>query len=145
MIPKRWRVTAAALLATGVLATGVAFAATGPASAEKLSPGMQETMTQIRELRKSRMEQLRTDVQALIDKAQAEGKITPEQADKLKAHPKGMGRHGHHPNFKGKAMTQEQLKAKLDEAVKSGRLTQEQADKMLQRWESHQKSQSKAN
>lgn len=89
------------------LSTGVAFAAGKESDKSKLtapSPGVQEVIGEIRELRKARMEQFRTEVEAVIDQAKKEGKITSDEANQLKdfgkkhhqhhGHKKG-GRHGH--------------------------------------------------
>lgn len=100
--------------------------------APKLSPGMQELMGEIRALRKSRMEQLNTEIEKLIEKAEAEKKITSEEAKQLRewrtrkrlAVPPGA--------------TEEQVKARLDEAVKNGHLTKEQAKQLLKEWKERQ-------
>jgi polyhydroxyalkanoate synthesis regulator phasin len=167
MLPKKWLVAAGAVLVSGALATGVAFAASndqgeakgwfgpfhgfhamkgpkGPADLSqlvesgKITQAEADVLKQLQELHQKQMAQLKADSQALIDKAVAEGKITQEQAEKLKrplagkfGEPGGFRMHmGGHP-FK----TEAELKAHLDEKVKSGRLTQEQADQMLKHWQ----------
>jgi polyhydroxyalkanoate synthesis regulator phasin len=149
MLSKKWMTVIGATVITGVLATGVAFAAgtdTVEKAVGKVSPGMQELLKEIKTLRHDRMEQLKNEINGLIDKAQADGKITPDEATKLKERGKGQFKgHGGFKDrggFKGhrgfgfmKGATEEQVKARLDEAVKNGRLTQEQADKLLKKWQ----------
>lgn len=143
MISKKWMTVLGTTVLAGVLATGVAFAAGGDAplqAVSKLSPGMQSLMKDIRSLREKRMQELKSEVEGLIDKAQAEGKITADEATKLKergarGHFKGhRGGHGF-KGGKGFPMTEEEMKARLDQAVKNGRITQEQADQMLKKWQ----------
>lgn len=150
VLSKKWMTILGTTILSGVLVTSVAFAAGGEAveqAANKPSPGVQQLMQEIRSLRQTRMEQFKTEVHGLIDKARSEGKITPEEATKLKERggkgfhhrgPKG-GRHGHKGGPRGelhglKGADEATVKAKLAEAVKNGRITQEQADQMLQKW-----------
>lgn len=148
-ITRKWVAIAGAVLVSGALLTGAAFAAGGAGSgassarpekaahAANLSPGQTELHKQLQELRKSAMEKLKADSKALIDQAVKDGKITQQEADRLLKHKGHFAKHGRkgpmHQN-----MTPEQLKAKLDAAVKSGRITQDQADKMLQHWTERQ-------
>ncbi|HYG60880.1 MAG TPA: hypothetical protein VD902_22610 [Symbiobacteriaceae bacterium] len=151
-------IVAGALLISGSLLTGAAFAAgdtdANPAKAvaaakATLSEGAQAVRTQLGDLRKAAMEKLQADSKALVDQAVAEGKITQEEADRMlrpvdkrfrvpgklmMKHPGG-GKAMFHFD---KDMTQEELQAKLDTAVKDGKMTQEQADKMLKFWTERQ-------
>lgn len=150
---KKWAMVLGTTVLAGVLATGVAFAAGGEAveqAASRLSPGAQSLMSEIRSLREKRMQELKTEVDGLIDKAQTEGKITTEEATRLKergkhfGHGHGKGLHGGKGGMRGfrAGATEAEVKAKLDEAVKNGRITQEKADQMLQQWrEWHAKQQ----
>lgn len=166
MLSKKWLTVVGAALLTGVLATGAALAAGGQGlgleqAAAKLSPGVREVITEIHALRQSRMEQMKAEIDALVDKATAEGKITPEEAARLKEGGKRL-RHGkdHAPGERGlkgapgsqggpkgkgfgkfKHGTEAEVKARLDAAVKAGRLTQEQADQILERWRAWQTKQ----
>lgn len=146
MVPKKkWMTILGSAVLAGVLATGVAFAAGGDAvnqAINKRSPGVQELKSEIRSLREKRLQELKAEIDGLIDKAQAEGRITADEATRLKEHGKkgfGMGRKGGH-GFKGgmrgfpRGASEAEVKAKLEEAVKNGRITQEQADRMLQKW-----------
>ncbi|MFZ5827631.1 MAG: hypothetical protein ACOY94_25285 [Bacillota bacterium] len=152
MIPKKWMTALGAALLTGVLVTGAAFAAGGekPAKAPlNASEGVQELLTEIQTLRQSRMEQLKADIEALVDKALAEGRITAEEAARLKEGPKRFHQGprgpfpGQRPGFKeGKGFplgaTEAEVKARLDQAVANGRITQEQADQILKKWQEWQ-------
>lgn len=149
MIPKKWMTALGAALLTGVLVTGAAFAAGGE-QPTKASQGVQELMTEIQALRQTRMEQLKAEVEALIDKALANGQITAEEAAGLKQRPKGPHqgpRHGFKGGLKGfpRGANEAEVKARLDEAVKNGRLTQEQADQMLKRWQEWHAQKSETN
>lgn len=124
--------------------------------AGKLSQGQADVLTQLHELRTKYMGQLKTESEALIDKAVTDGKITQEQADNLKRPgkqggprmgPKHGGKGG--PQMHGRggpgrggpgfgAQTEDEVKAKLSEGVTAGKLTQEQADQMLKHWQEMQ-------
>lgn len=117
-----------------LLLTGVALAAPQNQAEQapaQPSPGMQELMGQIRSLRKARLEQFRAEVEGLIKKAEADGKITPEEAARLRQ-PRSPRVHQGHDWLQG--ASEKEVKAKLKEAVKSGRLTQKQADQLLAKW-----------
>jgi polyhydroxyalkanoate synthesis regulator phasin len=162
---KKVGLTVAAVLVSGALLTGAAFAAGVPSKmadklqqevqAGKLSQGQADVITQLFGLRQSAMEKLKADEKALIDQAVKDGKLTQDQADKLqkreghfgqgpmqgKTQGKTQGRmHGKQGPmfFFGKNLSADQLKAKLDAAVKSGKLTQEKADQALKQFEARQ-------
>jgi polyhydroxyalkanoate synthesis regulator phasin len=145
-------VAAGALLIAGSVMVGSVLAAepntptdsTGTAQtapASKLSQAAQDVLKQVQELRKSVMDKLKTDEQALVDQAVKDGKITQDEGTKLMQHGRhggpgmmkeGRGGHGPGPGMKGGApLTQDELKAKLAEAVTAGKMTQEQADAIL--------------
>ncbi len=129
-----WMTSMGTAILAAALATGVAFAAGGDVAGPKASQGAQQLMTEIRSLRHSRMEQLRAEIEAKIDKAAADGKITADEATRLKENMKHF-KHGGKWHHDLKGATEAEVKAKLDAAVKSGRMTQEQADQMLKRWQ----------
>lgn len=144
---KRWMTAIGSAILAGVLVASVAFAHDGdrhPRGPEHLSPGVHELMKEIHSLRQARMVQIRAEIEALIDKAAAEGRITPEEAKQLKEHGRHMERHHKRPHDqKGdrmipKGATEESVKARLEEAVKNGRMTREQADQILKRWKEMQ-------
>lgn len=150
MMKKKWMTAIGTAVLAGVLVTGAAFAAAAekPAKAPgTVSPGVQELNTEIRALRQTRMEQLKAEIEALINKAAGEGKVTPEEATRLKeggkrfhmGGPKGE-RHGFMGEMKGfpRATTEEEAKAQLAESVKNESITQEQADQILQKWQAFQ-------
>lgn len=92
-------------LTTAVLAcalsTGGALAAGKGGDKSKLtapSPGVQEVIGEIKELRKARMEEFRSEVEAVIDQARKEGKITAEEASQLK----DIGKKHHHHHKGGR-------------------------------------------
>lgn len=143
MIPKGWKAAIGAVILTSVLATGAAFATeseTPTDRANKLSPGVEDVVKQLRSLRQSRLEQLKAEMNALIDQAVTDGKITAEEAARLKAaktrlhHDRGHDPRGFLKRF-GRNATEAEVRARLNQAVKNGRITQEQADQMLKRWQ----------
>ncbi|MFZ5815674.1 MAG: hypothetical protein ACOY93_10290 [Bacillota bacterium] len=144
-ISKKWMITLGAAVLTAVLATGAAFAATAtvekPLKPSEASPGVQALMGEIRSLREARMQELKAEIEALIDKAAAEGRITADEATRLKEGPKRFGRGHKAPHGRGgmkgfpKGATLDEVKARLDAAVQSGRITREQADQILQKWQ----------
>lgn len=135
-IRHRFAVLAGTVLVAGTLLAGGAYAA-GPGperalQAEALSDGEKQVLQQLRELRKTYREKLKTESNAVIDQAVQKGTITREQADRMKTH------HGKHAwNKKMHRMSPDELKQKLDEAVKSGKLTPEQANRILERHKEH--------
>lgn len=170
MRTKKWLVAAGAILVSGALVTGVAVAATAPAGKVahrhheemmgkkpdlqelvkegKITQGQADVMAQLQGLHQKAMEQFKADAKAVIDQAAKDGKITPEQAERMKA--RGAMMHHHHgtpgkrhlpPGKHGKPLgpkSEADLKALLAEKVKAGRLTQEKADQILKKWQSQQ-------
>lgn len=136
-IRHRFAVLAGTVLMVGTLLAGAAYAAgPGPepaAQAQNLSDGEKQVLQQLRELRKTYREKLKTDSNAVIDQAVQKGTITREQADRMKAH---HGKHAWHKKMH--RLSTEELKQKLDEAVKAGKLTPEQANRILERHKEHQ-------
>lgn len=144
---KKIGATAGALLVTGALLSGAAFASSAvkepPAKAEwvdqaiqqgKLTPGEGDTLKRIGELRRSYMEKFKADAKTLVDQAVKDGKITQEQGDRMLK--KGARfHHGKGHKMPGQNMTEQQLKEHLAQAVKIGKLTQDQADTVLKRWQ----------
>lgn len=154
-LKNRFGVLAGALLVTGALVTGAAFASEAPATtaqpqsvesntkASALTQAEQDVLTQLKDLRTSVMEKLAADSKALVDQAVKDGKITQEQADRLLKHGghkfgghKFVGKHGRggKGGFFKFHLSQEELKAQLDAKVKEGKITQEQADQILQKF-----------
>lgn len=154
-----------AVLIAGALFSGAALAAGGDTTVapttstqqsdamakrtdwiSQLSEGGQATWKQLTDLRQSHMEKLKSESEALVNQAMADGTITQEQADKLLSHGgKPGGKHGGMhggPGRGGKGgpgtdrlgQTQEEVQAHLDRHVQEGKLTQAQADQMLQKW-----------
>lgn len=136
-----WTGLAAAALLTGaLLAPHAAVAAAQPAPApmesgkpaEALTPAQKEVLKQLRDLRRSYREKLRTDSQAVVEKAVKDGRISRQEADQL------LRRVLLRP--RRPAQTAEEVKARLEDAVRSGKITREQADKILKQWtEAHGK------
>lgn len=115
---KKMGTMAGAILVSGALITGVAFAAeatttTPPAAStetkaavpatSQLTEGEKDIFTKLQELRKTYKDKLTADSKALVDGAVTEGKITQEQGDRLLQHGgkggpggKGFGRGGKH-------------------------------------------------
>jgi len=136
-ITKRWAAALGAASLVCLLTTGLALAhGREPATdSSKPSAGMQEVLREIRALHRTRAEQFRNEVDALIDRAQAKGKITKEEAARLK---QSFRRPGEGAKIRGLlkgAKTVAEVRARLQEAVKDGRLTQEQADRILRKWQ----------
>jgi polyhydroxyalkanoate synthesis regulator phasin len=122
MVAKKWMVVAGAVLLSGALVTGVAFAAERPAGKMAHGPMMgqkpdldqlvkegkitqaeADVLKQLQDLRQKAMAQLKTDAKAVIDQAVKDGKLTQEQADRLtKRGMRGPGAHGKHGFEKGK-------------------------------------------
>lgn len=123
---------------------GTAFAAgTAPdtvteKAAPRLSPGMEQLLNDIRTLRRTRLEQLNAEIDQMIERAHQSGKITDEEAARLREW-RAVRRLGLSPHD-----SEAEVKAKLDEAVKNGRLTREQAKKILKEWEKARRSHRKA-
>ncbi len=144
-------VAVGAVLLTGALLTGAAFASeegkAPTAQTErvdkavqegKLTQGEADTLKKLGELRRSYMEKYKAEAKALLEQSVKDGKITKEQAQRILKHQQGrMQHHGKGWGKPGKALTEEQLKSKLAEAVKSGKITQEKADAILQKWQEH--------
>jgi len=100
----------------------------------KLSPGMEQLLKDIRELRRSRLEQLNAEIEQLIDQAAREGRITAAEAARLREWRQmrrlGLSLHA----------TEDEVKERLDEAVKSGRITKDQAKKLFKEWQAIRRS-----
>lgn len=150
-LKKKLSVAAGAMLLTGALLTGAAFAEGDASSAAarqdkveqavkegKLTQGEADTLKQLGELRRSYMERYKADAKALVDRAMTDGKLTKEQAERMLQR-KGHFGHGHGKGHMkhGKAISEEQLKSKLEAAVKEGKLTQEKADAILKKYQEH--------
>lgn len=146
-LKKKLGAAVGAVLVSGALLTGAAFASgdaqSAPTKAEwidkaveagKLTQGEADTLRQLQDLRHSYMEKFKTDAKTLIDQAVKDGKITQDQADRMIKH-KASFHHG--KGRKMHSMTEQEVKERLAEAVKKGKLTQEQADTMLKRWQEH--------
>lgn len=158
-ITRRVGIIAGSVLLIGALATGAALAAgnlSGAKAAERLQQAVQsgkmtqgeaDLLTQLDQVRTSYMEKMKTEIQATIDKAVADGTVTQEQADRLK---KRQGGPGPGPAMKGRPGPQKggkfgwgqrpnlkpaELKAKIEAQVEAGKITREQADAILNRWE----------
>ena len=128
---KRWLALVLVSLWAFLALGGTALAAgTQPEkAAPKLSPGMEQLLNEIRTLRRTRMEQLNTEIDQLIERAQSSGQITAEEAARLKEW-RALRRHGLSPQA-----TESEVKARLEEAVKNGRLTKQQAKQLLKEWQ----------
>jgi len=83
MFRSRWITAVGAAILAATLSSGVAFAAHADSAKEKLSPGVQQLMTEIRSLRHERMKQFRAEAEAKIDAAVKEGRITQEEANRI--------------------------------------------------------------
>ncbi|MBP2018064.1 polyhydroxyalkanoate synthesis regulator phasin [Symbiobacterium terraclitae] len=128
---KRWVALVLVSLWTLLLLSGSALAAETRPEKEKpkLSPGMEQLLNDIRTLRRTRMEQLNAEIDQLIERAQASGQITAEEAARLKEW-RALRRHGLSPHA-----SEAEVKARLEEAVKNGRLTKQQAKQLLKEWQ----------
>lgn len=128
---KRWLALVLVSLWACLLLGGAALAAESQPEKDrpKLSPGMEQLLNDIRTLRRTRMEQLNAEIDQLIERAQASGQITADEAARLKEW-RSMRRHGLSPHA-----TEAEVKAKLEEAVKNGRLTKQQAKQLLREWQ----------
>jgi|GEM_PF-2969064 len=128
---KRWVALVLVSLWACLVVGGTALAAESRPEKDgpKLSPGMQQLMKDVRELRRTRMEQLNAEIDQLIERAQASGQITAEEAARLKEW-RTLRRHGLSPHA-----SEEEVKARLEEAVKNGRLTKQQAKQLLKEWQ----------
>ena len=124
------RLAGAAVLST-LLLTATAFAATPKEAPPKelpkmeqqqLSPGEKEVLQELKELRRSHREKLKADSMSVLERAVKQGKITQEQADKLKAR-----RHAKIHKLQGA-----ELKERLDQAVKDGHISPERAEAIME-------------
>lgn len=141
---QRWLALLLVIVWAGLLLGGTALAAGSPSekapdkAAPKLSPGMEQLLNDIRTLRRTRLDQLNTEIDQLIDRAEREGQITGEEAARLKEW-RAMRRMGLSPHA-----SEAEVKERLDQAVKDGRITKEQAKKLLKEWQKARRSHRKA-
>jgi len=128
---KRWIAWTLLSVWTLLLLTGSALAAESrpKEAAPEMSPGMRQLLNDIRNLRRTRMEQLNAEIDQMIERARASGQITQEEAARLQEW-RALRRQGLSPHA-----SEAEVKAKLEEAVKSGRLTREQAKRLLKEWQ----------
>lgn len=137
---RRWLAIALVAAWACLLLGGTSLAAGSEAEkqAPKLSPGMEQLLKDIRALRQSRLEQLNAEIDQLIDQAHRAGKITDDEAARLREW-RAVRRMGLSPHA-----SEAEVKEKLDEAVKNGRLTKEQAKRILKEWQRARRAHHKA-